>query len=641
MLNGTANRYNDLKVCDTPQILLDIGCEQLPMMYTQSHLKKVIQPKDLKEHTHGLDIEQIKNLPSFIESPAMIFDSTSRKDSILLILSQLDKENCPLIVSVKPNGNGKYNLDVVDSNFITSVYGRENFSKFFARNIELNNVLYCDKQKSQEIFHVLGLQFPKGVNTLDFNVIIHQSRNIVKGLEPENTIKNQEQSERKGLQLSELTDVPDLDNSIHPADENVKGSDPENDLLIAADALSSYANAQLQYYNANVREAYRSNDRNAFNSSVSTALDNIISDVVSERVPLESFGRSCTMEQFMTLYKEMLEDQEYKDKFTSKLADRVYGELQRLDEVREYAHANGIPFSETPYDPDRDEDRSPYDYDGSMSVDDGILAADANNLERIMNERSEELKSSAISFSEDEFNSHFTEQAEKALREYAAEHSSESWYKDMLNDPEHLKKVSNLVAPGMYNELREEMQQKKITYPAVYVTGSFQRNFDVQSVGFEIGKPYTVEEFNAALNKANEIWNNDDRNQDKLNSVNVSIYMDEQHTAHSYEVELYAMYKSIGEVIDMKPSIKPTDELSELKAAVSAIENPVLNSDELGDKSNIQLETVQISNTDLEKLHLIEPRKSVLNFTDKELSATSAFSNAFQSDIGNKSLFTE
>lgn len=285
------------------------------------------------------------------------------------------------------------------------------------------------------------------------------------------------------------------------------------------------------------------------------------------------------MKQFMVLYKEMLEDQEYKDKFTEKLADKLYEEHQRQNEVREYAHANGIPFRETPADPDELYD--PFAYDGSMSIEDSILAADAYNLEQFMTEHSEVLKSSAFSFSAEEFDSHFIEQAGKLLSEYSAEHSSESWYKDMLNDPEHLKKVSNLVAPGMYNELREEMQQKKITYPAVYVTGSFQRNFDVQSVGFEIGKPYTVEEFNAALNKANEIWNNDDRNQDKLNSVNVSIYMDEQHNAHSYEVELYAMYKSIGEVIDMKPSIKPTGELSELKAAVSAIENPVLNSDEI------------------------------------------------------------
>lgn len=183
VLNGTANRYNDLKVCDTPQILLDVGCEQLPMLYTQQHLRKAIQPKNLTEHTHGLDIDQIKNLPSDIANPVMILDSTSRNDSILLVLSQIDKENCPLLVSVKPNGNGKYNLEVVDSNFITSVYGRENFASFIERNIELNNILFYNKEKSQELFRVLRLQFPQGVNNLDSNTIIHKSRNIVKRTE--------------------------------------------------------------------------------------------------------------------------------------------------------------------------------------------------------------------------------------------------------------------------------------------------------------------------------------------------------------------------------------------------------------------------------------------------------------------------
>ena len=636
-LNGTLPFYTSLKVCDTPKILLDVGCEQLPMLYTQKHLKNAIKPDSGKEHFHGLDVDQVKKLPELLQNPVMVYDSLSRNDSIVVLTSEYDKNNNPIIASIKPNGEGRYELETIESNFITSVHGRENFISQMKKAQEQDKILFCDKQKSQEMFERWGLQLSELTNTLDFNVIIHQSRNIVKGLEPENKIKNQKQSERWGEQYSELTDVPDLDNSIHPADENVKGSDPENDLLIAADALNSYAYTQLLFYDANVREASQSSNRDAFNTAVGTALDNIISDVVSERISPESFYRSCTMKQFMVLYKEMLEDQEYKDKFTEKLADKLYEEHQRQNEVREYAHANGIPFRETPADPDELYD--PFAYDGSMSIEDSILAADAYNLEQFMTEHSEVLKSSAFSFSAEEFDSHFIEQAGKLLSEYSAEHSSESWYKDMLNDPEHLKKVSNLVAPGMYNELREEMQQKKITYPAVYVTGSFQRNFDVQSVGFEIGKPYTVEEFNAALNKANEIWNNDDRNQDKLNSVNVSIYMDEQHNAHSYEVELYAMYKSIGEVIDMKPSIKPTGELSELKAAVSAIENPVLNSDELGDKSNIQLETVQISNTDLEKLHSIEPRKSVLNFTDEELSATSAFSNAFQSDIGNKSPF--
>ncbi len=578
-LNGTLPFYTSLKVCDTPKILLDVGCEQLPMLYTQKHLKNAIKPDSGKEHFHGLDVDQVKKLPELLQNPVMVYDSLSRNDSIVVLTSEYDKNNNPIIASIKPNGEGRYELETIESNFITSVHGRENFISQMKKAQEQDKILFCDKQKSQEMFERWGLQLSELTNTLDFNVIIHQSRNIVKGLEPENKIKNQKQSERWGEQYSELTDVPDLDNSIHPADENVKGSDPENDLLIAADALNSYAYTQLLFYDANVREASQSSNRDAFNTAVGTALDNIISDVVSERISPESFYRSCTMKQFMVLYKEMLEDQEYKDKFTEKLADKLYEEHQRQNEVREYAHANGIPFRETPADPDELYD--PFAYDGSMSIEDSILAADAYNLEQFMTEHSEVLKSSAFSFSAEEFDSHFIEQAGKLLSEYSAEHSSESWYKDMLNDPEHLKKVSNLVAPGMYNELREEMQQKKITYPAVYVTGSFQRNFDVQSVGFEIGKPYTVEEFNAALNKANEIWNNDDRNQDKLNSVNVSIYMDEQHNAHSYEVELYAMYKSIGEVIDMKPSIKPTGELSELKAAVSAIENPVLNSDEI------------------------------------------------------------
>lgn len=241
-----------------------------------------------------------------------------------------------------------------------------------------------------------------------------------------------------------------------PSEQLLKVSEPEEDLIRAAEDLSTYAYSQLQYYDTNVREAFKSHDRIAFDNSVSTALDNIISDVVSERITLESFGSNCTMSQFITLYKEMLENQEYKDKFTSELADKLYENLRRLDEFREYAYANGIPFSETPYDSNMDEFGSPYDYDGSMSIEDSRLAADANNLDEIMNQHSEELKSSAISFSEVDFTSRFIEQAEIILREYAAEHSTESWYKSMVDDPEYLKKVSNLVSPAMYNELRKD-----------------------------------------------------------------------------------------------------------------------------------------------------------------------------------------
>lgn len=128
-------------------ILLDVGCEQLPMLYTQKHLKKVVQPKDLEKHTHGLTTEQIKKLPEWLADPVMIYDSLSRQDSLVVVTSEIDIDNDPIIVSVRPSGNGNYNLRRVNSNFITSVYGRENFDRHLELELQADNILYINKQK--------------------------------------------------------------------------------------------------------------------------------------------------------------------------------------------------------------------------------------------------------------------------------------------------------------------------------------------------------------------------------------------------------------------------------------------------------------------------------------------------------------
>ena len=176
---GKANQFNDIKVCDTPNILLDVGCKQLPMLYTQKHLKAAIQQKDLKTHRHGLTVEQIKSLPDKLSVPVMLLDSISRKDSMIAVLDDVDLENNPIIVTIRPNGQGLYELETQNSNFITSIYGRENFEKFIQRAIDSDNILYYSKEKSQKLFSLLGLQFPKCLNNLDSDIIIHKSRNIV------------------------------------------------------------------------------------------------------------------------------------------------------------------------------------------------------------------------------------------------------------------------------------------------------------------------------------------------------------------------------------------------------------------------------------------------------------------------------
>ncbi|WP_419559919.1 hypothetical protein, partial [Ruminococcus sp.] len=114
VLAGNANRYNDLKVCDTPQILLDVGCEQLPMFYTKRHLHDALKPKGNTGesiHYHGLNAEQIKKMPMLLENPVIIYDSLSRNDSIIIVTSELDNEKMPIIAAIKPNGKAKYDLE--------------------------------------------------------------------------------------------------------------------------------------------------------------------------------------------------------------------------------------------------------------------------------------------------------------------------------------------------------------------------------------------------------------------------------------------------------------------------------------------------------------------------------------------------
>ena len=194
VLGGKMPFYSALKVSDTPEILLSVGCKQLPMLYTQKHLKNAIKPKDKKGHTHGLDINQIKRLDQLISNPLMIIDSISKKNSILIVTSETDKEGLPVMVSVTPNGKGRYELEEVDSNFITSVYGRNNFPDFFRKLVESDNLLYCNK-KSQEMFERWGEQYSELTNNLSFDIIIHQSRNIVN----ENTAEKTENLDSQKL----------------------------------------------------------------------------------------------------------------------------------------------------------------------------------------------------------------------------------------------------------------------------------------------------------------------------------------------------------------------------------------------------------------------------------------------------------
>lgn len=183
-LAGELSQYNALKVCDTPEILIQAGCQPLPMLYTQKHLRDAVHPKGKNSHWHGLAVEQIKQLPELIQEPVMLFDSISphNPENMLIALLAADQENMPLIVSLRANGTGTYDLEKVPTNFITSIYGRVNFAQYLERVTEADALLYWNKEKSQELFRVLGLPLPQCLERFDSDIIIHQSTNIVNSI---------------------------------------------------------------------------------------------------------------------------------------------------------------------------------------------------------------------------------------------------------------------------------------------------------------------------------------------------------------------------------------------------------------------------------------------------------------------------
>ncbi len=196
---------------NTSDILQKVGLSDLPVLYTQKHLRDALAPKDPKKHQHGIKKQQLLNIPANLEKPVMILDSWSKNDSIIVVTEMFDQDQCPIIVSIRPNGSGMMDVQVVGSNFITSVYGRNGFKNFIETAINNNAVLYVNKVKSQKLYQQVRVQFPQGLTKLGFDKIIHQSNNIVKQNSIQHSDRNSDYIDPRELLSGALTSVAQND----------------------------------------------------------------------------------------------------------------------------------------------------------------------------------------------------------------------------------------------------------------------------------------------------------------------------------------------------------------------------------------------------------------------------------------------
>lgn len=179
---GGMEPVNQIKVCDTPDLLIDAGFSQKPMLYTQRHLMDALHPKGEENyHWHGLEIAQMKRLPYLLENPVLLSDSPARKDALLAVLPEVDGDKLPLIVAIKPDGKGNYELQEIETNFILSVYGKDDFAKYFSERITPDKLVYFNMEQGRKLEALAELQLFRChpvAHDLD-SVIIRQPQCIV------------------------------------------------------------------------------------------------------------------------------------------------------------------------------------------------------------------------------------------------------------------------------------------------------------------------------------------------------------------------------------------------------------------------------------------------------------------------------
>ena len=211
---GQRDDTNVIKVCETPQLLVDYGICKLPIVYGKSHLRDAIKEKDRDKHFHGLMLEQIYKLPNLIALPAMILRNNNEHDKgmPILILNDVDKDKLPLFVILETNTKRFYDFKLIDTNAILSLYGRNNFNRYFEKVIENNGLIFYDKKMVQSLDQLCGTQLFNKCSSFEPNKILQYKDEKVKA-----DIKN----------IKELSDIEWANEVIkkHQIDGNQKEED--------------------------------------------------------------------------------------------------------------------------------------------------------------------------------------------------------------------------------------------------------------------------------------------------------------------------------------------------------------------------------------------------------------------------------
>ena len=162
---GKIAKNDTLIVGSTPDVFQQIGFNALPVTINQTHVDYAIN--GTKNAEHHIGEAMLKQLPRAMQSPVAVIASETQGESSVVALLPFIKDAKTVIIPVYVDGFGRQNSVVIDSNAITSIYGRKNaITKLLTNAIEAHNngettLFYLDKTKATALYQVARVTMPK------------------------------------------------------------------------------------------------------------------------------------------------------------------------------------------------------------------------------------------------------------------------------------------------------------------------------------------------------------------------------------------------------------------------------------------------------------------------------------------------
>ena len=158
-----------LMVGKTPDVFLQIGFNNLPVTINQRHMDYALNGTMNQKHHIGKGM--LKQLPQALRKPVAIIASETKNSQSVVALLPFQKNGSTVIAPVQIDGFGYQNSIQIDSNAVTSIYGRANaLTKLLSNAIQKQNngetaVFYLDTERAAALYSVARVTMPKMPST--------------------------------------------------------------------------------------------------------------------------------------------------------------------------------------------------------------------------------------------------------------------------------------------------------------------------------------------------------------------------------------------------------------------------------------------------------------------------------------------